>query len=268
MIDAICKDYLKRSGRRQTSILEIGCFVGTSTLVWGNALKNSRINDWRITCCDMWHHFGDKKYEHDKTIIGSYRNSFNHEIFKFNVQKAIGFDHITEVIGDSRKSLPSLRDSYFDIVYVDGYHGYSVSSSDIKEAMRLCRPGGIVCGDDYDCTPEMLSNIPMVEREEDDQMLDGYGVHAGVVQAVDELLGKPICFGPFWAFEKQDECFSAVDVTALPREIPSLLSSHRERFEALLNSPNGMSVGHPFANRGEQVKAGKPASRLPGFLRL
>ncbi|HEX4722035.1 MAG TPA: class I SAM-dependent methyltransferase [Pseudonocardiaceae bacterium] len=57
------------------------------------------------------------------------------------------------VIGNSVRTVPAFVDSdgragTFDIAFVDGGHEYEVASSDIQNACRLVRPGGIVVVDD------------------------------------------------------------------------------------------------------------------------
>lgn len=258
MIDAICEHYVCQNKPRSSGplrVLEVGSWIGTSTIAFGNALRRLGVSEYLIYSCDMWHHFGVIRFDKDTTSIANQRNSFNHEIFKHNVGKAIGLDHVIEIIGDSRISLDGLRDSYFDIAYIDGFHGYTVTAADIRSALRLCRLGGIICGDDYDCTAPMLAAISAADREKDHHVLpSGFGSHPGVVQAVNEILGTPMCYGTFWAFENSNQP-QPLDVSTLPRKIPTFVPPHlHASFEQCFAAPHGIPDGHPFGQRGRQTK--------------
>jgi len=41
-------------------------------------------------------------------------------------------------------------DGYFDWIYIDGNHQYEFVTADLKSFAAKVRPGGLVCGDDYD----------------------------------------------------------------------------------------------------------------------
>jgi predicted O-methyltransferase YrrM len=256
MLDALVERHIEPRGR-SVNLLQIGTWCGISTIVLGRALQRVGVEDFTIYCVDIWHHAGDVRYNAESTDFRHERNVFNHEIFKFNVQTSLGWSHVVELIGDSRVSLKGLRDGFFDLIYVDGHHGYEPISSDIENAFRLCAIGGVICGDDYDCSPAMMLAIP-----DDAKWLDEYpmpptaiGVHPGVVRAVDEALGVPRPYGSFWAFSKladgQGPPFTdrvlPVDVPALPRRIPEFIPPDvRGRFEEHFAGPDGFLPDHPI----------------------
>jgi len=246
-------------------VLEVGSFCGVSAIAWGRALERIGVQNYMIYCADLWYHSGATRYGPETLEIPRTRNAFNHEIFKFNVSKSIGPSRVTEVIGDSRISLRALRDGFFDAIYIDGYHGHDVVREDIVNAFRLCKPQGIVCGDDYDCSPEMLAAIPGEAMQWDHYVVlpTEVGVHPGVVLAVNELFGPPRPYGGFWAFTKVAEraaapfvdCVVPIDVTVFPRRIPDFIPPEvRPRFEAHFAGPEGFLIGHPMT-------AGRPSGR-------
>jgi len=262
MIDALVEAYVARH-QEKIRVLEVGSFCGISAVAWGHALERLGITDYTIYCVDLWYHSGGVQYDTDKIEVVRGRNAFNHEIFKFNISKSIGLSHVVEVIGDSRVALRGMRDGFFDMVYIDGYHGYDVVARDIENAFRVCKRGGIICGDDYDCSPEMMKAIPDEARDRDHYVMPptDVGVHPGVVLAVDSLLGAPQPYGSFWAFSKITDkerapfgdSVTPVDVTALPRRIPDFIPDHvRPRFEAHFAGPTGFLVGHPMTVDAEQ----------------
>jgi len=261
MIEALVEEKVKR--RAGIRVLEIGSFCGISTMAWGRALERVGVHDYMIYCADRWYHSGIFRYGPAGVEVARERDAFNHEVFRFNISKSIGLAHVTEVIGDSREALRGLRDGFFDVIYVDGYHGYDVVVEDITNAFRLCRLGGIICGDDHDCSPEMMKAIPDEALNWDEYVMPpmDVGVHPGVVLAVQRLLGVPHPYGGFWAFAKLAEqvkppfvdSVMAFDVAALPRRIPDFIPTHiRPRFEAHFAGPAGYPSGHPVGAGGRE----------------
>lgn len=53
----------------------------------------------------------------------------------------------------SRDAAQQLRTHEFDFVYIDGDHDYRAVHDDVRAWRPLVRPGGILCGDDYDKRP-------------------------------------------------------------------------------------------------------------------
>lgn len=233
MIDSMMEYYLQRSRTLPIRVLEIGSYAGTSAITFGNALQRCGVENYTIYCCDKWHHFNTIQFQPGYTRIGSSRTVFNHSVFRHNISKSIGWDHGVEVIGDSATSLSGLRDGWFDLVYVDGFHGYTQTLGDIRAALRLCRSDGIICGADLDCDLVDVATLSEDELEQDEQIIDGRHMHGGVVLAVHEVLGAPRPFGSFWAFERAD--LRPIDCSALPRRVPTFLPEPwRGRIEAML----------------------------------
>src|SRR5262249_41041586 len=260
----------RKGGGHKNNYLEVGGFRRISTLALGYALERLGINDYAIYCVDIWYHGSEVKYFPEKLEVMRVRNSFNHDIFKFNIAQSIGLSHIVELIGDSRAALEGVRDGFFDVIYVDGHHGYDMIASDIENAFRACRPGGIICGDDYDCSPEMMQSIPDDAKQLDDYKVPStdIGVHPGVVLAVDGLLGVPRSYGSFWAFVKVSnkagppftDSVVPLDVPALPRRIPKFIPPHvRPRFEEHFAGPGGFLPSHPVV--AGMAGAGNPEAR-------
>lgn len=257
MIDALVERYVTEP-TQEIRVLEVGSFCGMSALAWGHALKRLGVASYSIYCVDMWYHFGDIQYGTDSVQIGRQRNAFNHDIFKFNIAKAGLMPHVVEVIGDSRVALSGLRSSFFDFVYIDGFHGHDIIAQDIANGFRLCKVGGVVCGDDYDCPHDLLATISEEDRQRDCYLVPPasvVGVHPGVVLAVDNLLGLPRQYGSFWAFEKFTErasapfveSLAALDVSAFPRRMPEFIPAELQpRFEGFFAQTMGFPVGHPL----------------------
>src|SRR4029077_1273653 len=72
------------------------------------------------------------------------------KLFLHNIRAANVAHMVDYRVGDARQVLPDLPDAEFDIVYIDGSHLYESVRADIRDAKRLIRDGGIICGDDLE----------------------------------------------------------------------------------------------------------------------
>jgi len=105
-------------------ILEIGFNAGFSTLLM--LISNPKMH---ITCVDL----GEHKYT---------RPCFE------QLKRTFG-DRIDIVFGDSRTTLPNLKNKY-DVIHIDGGHETEVAESDIIACYKLSQKGTIIIMDDYD----------------------------------------------------------------------------------------------------------------------
>lgn len=84
-----------------------------------------------------------------------------------------------------------VADNFFDLVFIDGSHYYQDVRRDIEFALRILKPGGIICGDDLEILPS--ANLAAVAKQYLDHDFvpdkDSLGFHPGVALAVYELLG-------------------------------------------------------------------------------
>lgn len=61
--------------------------------------------------------------------------------------------------GRSEEMLPRLRGDSLDCVYIDGDHSYEGVKQDLEMAWRIVRPGGYLCGHDYETNLEKTNNV-------------------------------------------------------------------------------------------------------------
>lgn len=80
-------------------------------------------------------------------------------------------NRINQITGDSKDILPTLLDDSYDIVFIDGDHGYSGFVSDFKEAYKKVKSGGIIIIDDV----YHIHNFGDEEK-------DDYGIMFGISQ--------------------------------------------------------------------------------------
>lgn len=112
----------------------------------------------KLHLIDIW---GSKRYH--AALQGHVRARFARELESGQVEIDLGLS--TEV-------LQRYPDAYFDWIYIDTDHGYTVTAAELAIARTKVKPGGIIAGHDY-----VTGNW------------DG-GVRYGVVEAVHEFCVK------------------------------------------------------------------------------
>ena len=124
--------WLAKTARRLHRIIEVGSYMGRSTIAM---LDNSEAHLW---CVDSW----NCAY----TTAPAIRKGFLENIQN---QK----DRVTVLQMRSNIAAELLMNFYgpnsFDMVFIDGGHGYEVVKADILDYTPLVRTGGIISGHDY-----------------------------------------------------------------------------------------------------------------------
>lgn len=111
-------------------VLEMGSWVGLSTIVLARVAKEVVSVDW---------HQGDQEMGHQRTLTEFIRNLQTHSPLK----AAVSF-----MVGKFSKILPVLRDNAFDMAYIDGAHDTDSVVHDTKQAVRVVKQGGILAWHD------------------------------------------------------------------------------------------------------------------------
>lgn len=130
--------WLATQARNHQYIVEFGSLHGRST----RALADNSFAGSRIWAVDPW--AGDYYDESGSNIRV---NTFVMPQFCENLQ-----DHIMsgKVIAVRNFSYNFSLHHGVDMVFIDGDHTYKTVVKDIKKAYELLRPGGLICGHDYD----------------------------------------------------------------------------------------------------------------------
>ena len=119
-------------GKENVSVLEIGSFEGRST-IWflENILTHPTSS---ITCVDPF---------------------FRAEIrFDHNIKVSGHANQVKKIKGRSESVLRTLKESIFDIIYIDGSHRALNVLMDAVSSWLLLKQGGIIIFDDYGWKPE------------------------------------------------------------------------------------------------------------------
>jgi predicted O-methyltransferase YrrM len=127
------------------NFLEIGCWLGKSTQYLGNIIKQSKKNI-KLTVIDTFQ--GEFNCNFQKGVVkehgGSIYKAFLQNMFDSNV-----LEYMTPLVYDSRDFCKLVPDNYYDFVFIDGAHDYSVISEDLKNWLPKVKNGGILAGHDY-----------------------------------------------------------------------------------------------------------------------
>lgn len=230
---------------QRVNILEVGVFAGASSITMAKALLK-RTSDFSIIAVDPW----ENTVPHWSKQSAYNINLSNHELFRCLVSIYEVKNYVHEFSCRSSDALPLLRPGSFDLIYVDGFHGYSTVLDDLRNASHLVRTGGILCGDDYDCTLEYAQSLNTDELEKDHYLIDKTGVHPGVVLAVNEAIGHPqSSFGSAWAFRRTNSGFEEIDLRLQRLTLDDELYDDKiiRRFHEFMASPSGLPGHHPFS---------------------
>lgn len=148
--------------------LEIGSLYGRSTLCMADVAK-------QVYSVDTHKASGSG----DMQLKGGYTSLTN---FLHNIE---GYSNIVVCVGSSLDIVPNFVDDFFDLVFIDGDHGYKSVVDDLTVSWPKLKIGGIMSFHDYNAW-------------------------AGVTQAVDEYFKKdeintrpPSCVG--WVTKQQKE---------------------------------------------------------------
>jgi predicted O-methyltransferase YrrM len=129
------------AARATRGIVEIGRLRGGSTFLL--ACANPRVPIWSI----------DVNPEHDDSL----RRLFAEHDVGGNVELLVGDSH--------RGSFPEL--SEYDVLFIDGDHGYAACSADLANHFPGLAPGGhVVLHDSYEGNPVQHATVDFSERHE------------------------------------------------------------------------------------------------------
>jgi len=165
-------------------ILEIGSWLGTgSTRVMIEMMVP--YDDARLYCVDTWK--GSPNVRQHLEIAEKY-DVF--QTFMNNVVKAGGDGRVFPLVMGSVHAAEIMRDGFFDLIFIDGDHSYHATRNDIAAWRGKVRAGGILCGHDCECRPNVIAkDIDLFAEGMDHIPGDGTPfavIHPGVVVSVEE----------------------------------------------------------------------------------
>lgn len=150
---------VRERARPGIRILEVGSWMGASAVTLGEIAREW---DGRLVCVDSW-----RGEDEQNAWIARLRNVYRR--FWRRIERAGLSGAVIPMRGLCADVLPMLASGTFDAIWIDGDHRYEGVRADIAQARRLVKPGGLVCGHDYDVS------------------------HADVMEAVNKAFGADVC---------------------------------------------------------------------------
>jgi len=230
--------HARRGASAPLRILEIGSYMGSSALTWAHAIDRFTDKGGSILCVDPWASGPMYAFDDEMNLLMT-RSDGAYQAFQRNTQRAPRSVVITHRRGLSHDILPSLPDSSFDIVYIDGSHYHDDVAADIREGLRLVCDSGFLCGDDLelqggDCDLDYARGKPRADFISDPR--SGLLFHPGVTVAVHDILGPVSAYNGFWIMARTAAGYAPVDLAdsegLLPPHWPRrLVEELRQRFK-------------------------------------
>lgn len=207
-------------------ILEVGSWVGASTLSWGQGLKLHNEAKGTITCVDAWKPFFDRETHRDEVYVKmeqALSTETAYQLYLHNISTLPDTITCQHLRGNSQTILPLLKEKAFDVIFIDGDHSYTAVNRDIRNAMPLVKDGGIICGDDLNLQLSQVDKNNTVKNAEADFVRDeknNRNYHPGVTLAVGEIFGDVSVWGGFWAMQKKGDTWQKISLRGFPEYFP------------------------------------------------
>lgn len=119
---------------KDLSMVEIGTFIGESTIIFAEHFKSVIGIDPFLAGYDP----------EDPTS----RFDFN-EVYQEYLLRTKPFANISTITLTSDDAISQLEGHQYDFIYIDGLHQYEQVKTDISNYMRFVKPNGFIGGHDY-----------------------------------------------------------------------------------------------------------------------
>ncbi len=208
-------------------ILEIGSWMGASTLSWAQGLKLHNAAQGHISCIDAWQPFFNREtHQHDlyTQMELALTSDTAYQIYNHNMRTLPASITCQHFRGKSANILPVLKPQNFDVVFIDGDHTYSAVLKDIQQSLSLIKENGIICGDDLNLQLFEIDQDHAIKHAEYDFIQDPLtqrNYHPGVSLAVGEVFEKVSSWGGFWAMQKRENSWRPISLKNMPIHYPA-----------------------------------------------
>jgi len=143
---------------RPQLVVEIGSYLGRSTVLMGLALKHAGIPSPRLVAIDP--HTGDRR---QLERLGATELNSN-DLFRQHIS-ATGLDGIVEPRLAKSADVGRTWEEPIDLLYVDGWHSFEAVVEDGRMFLPHLRPEGVAIFDDYRRFPEVAEAVTALDRE-------------------------------------------------------------------------------------------------------
>jgi hypothetical protein len=190
--DAITLNRLIREHAQPNMVVfELGAYTGRASLV---LLRHVQQMKGRLYSVDWFQ--GNPGSE--GIINASYQNCPILDIFLTNIRESGYEDSVTVLVGTTDDIARIVKDRSADIIFIDADHRYSQVRRDILNWYPKLKPGGLICGHDFEKPLGECDWQRVLEFCEED-FVDG--CHYGVIRAVSEFFPDVRHEGRIWYVE-------------------------------------------------------------------
>ena len=183
---------IKRRSKPGMIVFELGTYTGRSAMTMLPHIKRMQ---GRLYCVDWFQGNPGVTAE----ITTSYQKFNILDIFLNNIKEAGYGDCVTVLVGTSHDVSRIVAQNSADFIFIDADHRYSKVKSDILEWYPKLKPGGLICGHDFDKHLKDCDYNRVLEKCEED-FIDG--CHYGVTRAVCEEFSYVQWEGRIWYARK------------------------------------------------------------------
>lgn len=169
---------LNKNKKRGMRIAEIGCWVGVSTVALATVAKSVK---GKVFAIDWFKSNAESTIEN----TGYYYNIKN--IFEENIREQKVDEHIKIIPKTSIEASMSFPDNYFDFIFIDADHRYSMFKQDLIAWYPKVKVGGIIAGHDCDVPLKDYFDLGQKYKEKDCIL-----IHVGIIQALKEQFGNNV----------------------------------------------------------------------------
>ena len=213
--------------RENLNILEIGSWMGASTLSWAQGLTQYNKSKGTISCIDAWQPFFNRN-AHQEDVYTQMELALSsdtaYQLYLHNVRTLPSTIVCQHFRGKSEHILPLLAQKSFDIVFIDGDHTFQAVTNDICHSLPLIKEGGIICGDDLNLQLSQVDQAHALKHASQDFINDpktGRNFHPGVTLAVGKMLGEVSSWGGFWAMQEHQDMWQKISLKNMPIQFPN-----------------------------------------------
>jgi predicted O-methyltransferase YrrM len=183
---------IKKRSRPGMIVFELGTYTGRSAMTMLPHIKRMQ---GKLYCVDWFRGNPGVTAE----ITTSYQNHNILETFLNNIKEAGYGEYVTVLVGTSHDVSCIVAQNSADLIFIDADHRYSKVKSDILQWYPKLKPGGLMCGHDFDKHLKDCDYNRVLENCEED-FIDG--CHYGVIRAVCEEFSCVQWEGRIWYARK------------------------------------------------------------------
>lgn len=211
-MDLLIKYLCLSEPTRPIRVLELGSWVGRSSVTWASAVKKYGSLNSQVICVDAWApiFFPSKLPEPwAQELFAGIRQALEDDkafhLFLHNIKSSGHSDIVSYLRMPTEQALRLFAHESFDLVYIDADHSYAAVNRDIEMSKHLVKQGGLIAGDDLElqCKDVDLKNARAAADM--DYIVDPKtqkSFHPGVTLAVYDQLGVVSSWAGCWAMRK------------------------------------------------------------------